>query len=517
MVGAATAVTRRIRELPPAPAGVSLPAGAHRYGTPALFGAYASGGRYVLAPHVRYLSAVITAALRRGDARIIVELPPRFGKSTFCSGYLPPWFLGMNPDKRVGLITYEADYAHTWGRRGRDLLDAHGHIFPGGPVRPSPASRAAGRWDIDGHAGGLVATGIGGAITGRGFDLLVIDDYVKNQAEAMSSLIRERTWEYWLATLSTRIEPGGAVVILATRWHEDDLIGRLRAQQARALADGEEHTEPWTVITMRAVCEDGDEDPLGRAPGEPLWGSRWSADRLARVRKRVGEFWWAALYQQRPAPAEGGHFKRSWIERYVRRGDAFILGDRPVYRSGMVVFQTVDVAASTKTSADYTVVATWGWIPTTGDLLLLDVWRDRIELPRQPDLIREQAAKWNPAQIGVESNTYGMGLIQSLAGSGLPIVPLRADADKLARALPAAAMYAARKVWHPHAHEALWVTPYEDEIASFPNGKNDDQVDAAGYAALACRRIGQYRPGVDVTGGDDVVHSEVGYGMADNY
>ncbi len=511
-------MTRRIRELPAAPTGVRLPAGIHRYATPALFGAYASGGRYVLAPHVRYLSRVITEALSRGDARIIVELPPRFGKSSLISGFVPPWYLGLNPDKRVGLITYEADYSHTWGRRGRDILDAHGHIFPGGPIRPSPASRAAGRWDIDGHSGGLVATGIGGAITGRGFDLLIIDDYVKNQAEALSSTYREKTWEYWQATLSTRIEPSGNILILATRWHEDDLIGRLRAQAEAGKDDPDR--EPWTVITMRAIADEGDDDPLGRAPGEPLWPGRWTTDRLARIRKRVGEFWWAALYQQRPAPAEGGHFKRSWIRRYTRRGDAIMLDDRPVYRSGMVVFQTVDVAASMKASADYTVVATWGWVPTHGDLILLDVWRDRIELPRQPELIREQAARWSPAQIGVESNTYGLGLIQSLRGSGLPITPLHADADKLARALPAAAMYAARQVWHPHPHEALWVTPYEDEIASFPNGKNDDQVDAAGYAALACRRIGQYRPGTDVAAsgadrGDD--GGGIDYGTADRY
>ena len=193
-------------------------------------------------------------------------MPPRHGKSELCSVYLPAWYLGTHPERRVILAGHEADFAASWGRRVRDVLEEHGRQLFGARVRADSA--AANRWDLVGHAGGMVTAGVGGTITGRGADLLVIDDPHKSAEETGSVTYRERVWDWYRAVARTRLEPGAGVVVVQTRWHEDDLAGRL-------LADAESEGDRWQVLSLPAVAED--DDPLGRSVGDPLWPERFPA------------------------------------------------------------------------------------------------------------------------------------------------------------------------------------------------------------------------------------------------
>jgi predicted phage terminase large subunit-like protein len=401
--------------------------------------------------------------------------------------FLPAWFLGTYPDRRVILAGHEADFAAGWGRRVRDILEEHGPSLFG--VRLREDSAAAFRWDLEGHSGGMLCAGVGGTITGRGADLLIIDDPHKSAEEVQSSTSRQRVWEWWQAVARTRLEPGGSVVVVQTRWHEDDLAGRLLAD------DG----EPWEVLSLPALA--GDIDPLGREPGETLWPERYSLEELERLRRSVGSYWWAALYQQRPQPLGGGIFKRQSFRYYQLAPDGYLLrqpdgSTRFVADGSCVRFCTVDLAASVSTSADYTVVATWAQTPNR-DLLLLDRVRARLEGPDQVPLLQRVNQQWHPSFIAVEKVAYQLTLIQHATRQGLPIRPVTADRDKVSRALVAATRMEAGTIYHPQ--NASWLAEWEDELLAFSTGRHDDQVDVLAYAAI---QIGS-RSEVAAAQGDD--------------
>lgn len=401
-------------------------------------------------------------------------MPPRHGKSEVVSRRFPAWYLGHHPDRNVILTTYGAELASDLSRVARATLREWGEeIFQ---IRIAQDSAAVGRWGIEGHEGGLFAVGVGGPITGRGGDLIVIDDPFKNAEEAASATTRENVWQWYLSTLYTRQAPGAAIVLVQTRWHRDDLAGRLLAEAA---AGGEQ----WEVIDLPAIAEEGG-DALGRAPGTPLWPERFDAAALADVRRTLGSYWWNCLYQQHPGDPEGNLFKRERFRYFERRDDLFVLhaaeGDRAVPAGQCLVFQTCDPAGSTRTTADYFVLSTWAMTPTK-DLLLLDVIRTRIEGPDQPALIRAAYDRWRPAVQGVERAGIGLPLLQTLQRSGLPILPLVPERDKVTRALSVAARYEAGTVYHL-AH-APWIGEWEEELVGFPNAPHDDQVDTASYAA----------------------------------
>lgn len=440
--------------------------------TPVTFAMHATRSHrrpYRAPPHILLANRVICETIWKGNGRLLIMWPPRHGKSWLVSRFLPAWFLGCYPDRRVILTSYEAGFAAKWGGQVRDLLAEHGGVFGG--VTPSIGSRARNTWVIDRHEGGMETAGVGGAITGKGADLLIIDDPVKNAQQAHSATYQDRSWEWWQSTASTRLEPGATVIVMATRWHERDLLGRLEAGD-----DG----EPWTVIRIPAIAEEN--DPLGRELGEALWPDRYSDQRLAEIRRRVGDYWWSALYQQRPSPAEGGVFKRSDL-RYYRR-----VGDWIIEREGETVnirtltrFITVDLAASERTSADWTVAAVWG-TDNESRLYLLDIIRLRTSTDHER-VLAESYSKWSPSWVGIESVAFQLTLVQNMSRKGYPIRELKADRDKLSRALVAQARYSQHAVFHPF--HADWLGEYEDELLAFPNGAHDDQVDTAGYAALA--------------------------------
>lgn len=366
-------------------------------------------------------------------------------------------------------------------------------------LQVQPDVAAMYRWDVlDPKAptgqppGGLIAAGIGGPITGQGAHLAIIDDPFKDVEQANSKVRREAVWDWYRFVLRTRLMPDAAIVLVLTRWHEDDLAGRLL--QA---AKDDPAADQWTVLTLPALAED--DDPMGRAPGEPLWPEQYSREVLDATRASVGSYVWAALYQQRPQPAGGGLFKREHF-RYFRLQPGQAVGDpsfvsaddglymlqRPDGVHAVKVedcrrFATVDLAASVKESADYTVVAVWAQTPEK-DLLLLDLVRARMEGPDQVPLIRRVYERWRPGYIAIERVAYQLALVQAARRDGLPVRELKADRDKVSRALPAAARVEAGAVYFRSG--APWLGVLEDELLAFPTGAHDDQVDVLAYAAL---------------------------------
>lgn len=262
-------------------------------------------GRWGAPDHLCFLNERLMEASCSSGRRLIVTMPPRHGKSETASHWFPTWLLGCFPERRVILCSYEADFAASWGRKVRDSLSEACDlgIFS---TRVRADSKAANRWQVEGHEGGMVTAGVGGAITGRGADLLIVDDPVKNDEQAMSGTYRDKAWEWWNATAVTRLEPGGSVVLIQTRWHHEDLAGRILSDKFNDPDD----IAKWEVVNFPAIAEE--HDVLGRKPGEALWPERYDVEAIEAARRR-DPFWFAALYQQRPVPRSGGMFKGEWF------------------------------------------------------------------------------------------------------------------------------------------------------------------------------------------------------------
>lgn len=482
--------------------------------SPALFGHVVSGGTrglegaYVPFEHLLLLNDELLAAIQEQDAvfageseggehdRLIVVMPPRHGKSETTSKYTPAWYLGARPDRKVILASYEARFAESWGRKSRDLLEEHGPSFFG--IRVSQGSSAAASWEIADHEGAMVTAGAGGPITGKGAHLFLIDDPVKNAEEAQSVVIQLKHWDWWRSTARTRLQRGAIVVLVMTRWHEADLVGRLLEHDAE-MTEGER--EGWKVLELPAIAEPdpetgGEYDALDRKPGEPLcpelgFDVRWAR----RTRAAVGTYWWSALYQGRPRPAEGLLFKRSHF-RYFRHDvgqGLYVLehndgGLHPVRVDDCVHFQTADTAASEKEMADYSVVSTWA-VTAARDLLLVNVERERFDDTRVGAFVSNAyaGAIRTPVRITVENASSGPKVIRELMTAGYPVASANPDKDKVTRALLAVARYEQHVVYHRRG--AVWLSAFEQELLAFPNAAHDDQVDTASYAAIELPKI----------------------------
>jgi predicted phage terminase large subunit-like protein len=468
--------------------------------SPAGLAYVASRGRWQAAPHL-LLVAERLCAIERGELdRLMIFQPPRSGKSMLTSHYTPPWFIGRNPDKRVILASFGAKLASDWGRKSRDVLEAWGPtLFD---VQVSPRSAASDHWNLLRRGGGMNTAGVGGPITGFGADLLIIDDPLKDAEEAGSEVIRQKQKEWYQSTARTRLMPGGAVVLMQTRWHEDDLAGWLLQE----MRDG---GDQWDIIVLPAIAEEDDE--LGRAEGEALWPERFPLHELERTKRAVGGYYFAAMYQQRPVPAGGALFKRHDFRYFTEAPelDLFVMRgshgdeDRPVGRGHCYRFVTCDPAFSEKETADFTALGLWGVTPWM-DLLLLDVARIRFDVENLPAAIHRHFELWKPNDIRIESKAFGTRVINALVNQGLPIIPLDADTDKVTRALSAVPRYECHAVFHRSGGE--YVEAYERELLSFPQGAHDDQVDMFAYAALALPQlqlvpVKQSSTGETMTGG----------------
>lgn len=440
---------------------------------------YESEGRWKIAKHLDVLTDALEKVSKGEMKRLIVTMPPRHGKSEVVSKKFPAWHVGKNPSDEMILASYSLDLSRDFSRIARDTLISNPSVFG---VEINKDNKSAESWRIAGHRGGVTAAGVGGPITGKGARIAIIDDPVKNAEEANSEVMRQKVWDWYQSTLYTRLTPDGRIVVVMTRWHEDDLVGRLLKKEREDIDQGTHKGDRWTVINFPALAEE--EDYLGRKPGEPLWpGYGFDAQRLEQIKSDVGSYVFNALYQQRPSAADGTIFKRQHFhyfrEETVGNAVYFVFGERRYLKEQCWSFQTVDTANSIKTINDYFVVSTF-YVTPQHDILLYDVYRTHIEGPDQKPLMKEQFFRYRPRFQAIEDKTFGTNLIQECKREGLTIKAVKVDKDKVTRSLVIAARYEVGKVYH--RENAPWLTDYEDELLSFPRGRNDDQVDTASMA-----------------------------------
>lgn len=457
--------------------------------SPAGLAWFYSDGAWIMAPHLKLLSQKIVDVATGRLPRLIVTMPPRHGKSELISRFTPAWYLGRFPERKVILASYSDQFAASWGRGARDVLEDIGdRLFN---VTVNSETRGGQHWELNPpvdrrvlRAGVMTTAGVGGGITGKGANLMVIDDPVKNAQDAHSKIIRDTQWDWWLSTARTRLQPGAGVILVMTRWHEDDLAGRFLASQ-------DEH---WEILNFPAIAElpKGEDegtwrDELDRAAGDALWPSMYPIDNLKATERAMGNYWFGAMYQQRPAPAEGNMFKRADFRRYTRDAATGILtlhtdaGDRVFDIGYGRKFQTVDAAGSSKQDSDFTVVSTWVITPEK-DLVWLDMEAVRFDSLDVGGFVKRKFNEFKVGLIGVERIGFGLTVIQELIRDGLPVMRLEPDQDKVSRALPAVARTSEHRVYIPS--QAEWVDEALSQLVGFPNATNDDIVDTVSYAAL---------------------------------
>ncbi len=428
--------------------------------------------RFALPAHVDYLNRCLVRLaareyLREGYLGLIVEMPPRHGKSELASAWDSAWYLGAFPGHRIVLASYEADFASGWGRRARDMLEEWGPGIFG--ISVNPRSSAADRWDIRGHSGGMATAGAGGAMTGRGANYLKIDDPIKNAIEAQSQARRDTIWDWWRSVARTRIEPGGVALVIGTRWHEDDLIGRL----LRAMAEDPE-ADRWVRIRFPAIAED--DDVLGRTPGEALWRERYDEDALRRTRASVGAYVWSALYQQRPAPKSGGKFQRDWFE---------VIERPPLWLNRVIRFW--DLAATDAAAAsdpDRTAGVKVGITPA-GELVVLDVALAQRGPAGVEQLVRETAeldGRNVPIWIEEERGSAGKHTVSHYARNVLQGYVVRGERVTGNKELRADLVAAAAERREVKLVRGPWNEAFLEEHELFPFGPHDDVVDATSGA-----------------------------------
>lgn len=398
--------------------------------------------------------------------RVIVTEPPRHGKSTLVSHYFPAWYLGAYPDKRVMLTSYEADFASTWGRKAREVLEEFGPSLFG--IKVSSKSSAADRWDIEGHAGGMVTAGMRGALTGKGADVLICDDPVKNAEEADSDLIQEKIFDWWKSTAYTRLEPNAAIVIVMTRWNKKDLVGRL-------LDEMEEGGEEWTVIDLPAIATE-DDDILGRKIGEALWPERYDEEALMKIKVNQPSRWWWSLYQGSPINPEGSMFKREWFK---------IVDARDAPPNIIASIRYWDFAATKKKKKSRNPCFTSGTLVhyTSHRQIIIGHNIKFRETPAETDKIVREIAEEDGYDVWVymecEPGSGGIKTVDHYARIVLPGWVVRGnseDKDKVLRAHPYSAQCELGNVW---LIRAGWISDWLDEHEEFPFGRFMDQVDSA--------------------------------------
>lgn len=412
--------------------------------------------------------------------RLLVTLPFRHGKSLFGSTYFPAWYLNRYPEKRIILSSYADEFAERWGGDVRQLIEQNPHQLS---IHISKSSAAKNRWDVDGHRGGMKTAGVGGQLTGWGAHLFIIDDPVKDADEAHSLIQRDNKWRWWNTVAQSRLEPGGVVLCIGTRYHEDDFIGRLLSEQGTSDKGGR-----WTHINLPALAED--HDTLGRKPGQALCPERYNENALAMIRNDITPSAWLSGYQQRPTPEGGGRFKREDF-RYWTPNESetpcYVLQDEHdnilVPKADCGRFVTIDTALSLKTSADYTVAGIWdiaGWLEPQR-LILVDLLRVRMEGADHLHWLQDIKAKYAPTWIGIEDVSLSMTLISQAQRLGLPIRRLKPEKDKYGRSESAVVALQNHRVYFPR--KADWYGDFEHELLSFPASTHDDQVDVFSYAA----------------------------------
>jgi predicted phage terminase large subunit-like protein len=405
--------------------------------------------------------------------RLAVFMPPGSAKSTYSSILFPPWYVAQHPQHQIITASNTAELAARWGRKVRNYLNEHQLTLGCGLASDS---QAADRWQTS--AGGeYIAVGVGGTVTGWRGDLVVIDDPIKGREQADSEEIRAKQWEWYTDDIYSRLKPGGRIVLIQTRWHEDDLAGRI-------LTAATEGRDKWEVLSLPALAEE--DDPLGRKPGEALWPDWENLEHLELKRLISGPRTWSALYQQRPAPEEGDYFKAEWLRPYVHQ---------PALET-LAVYGASDYAV-TANGGDYTVHVVVGVDPE-GNMYLLDMWRKQASSDVWIEAFCSLVKQYHPREWAEEQGQIKAGVgpfIDRMQRDRQAFVYRRAfpvRADKAVRAQSIRGRMAQGGLYVPQRAE--WFADLRSELLSFPAGKHDDIVDALGLIGQLLNEIGKGEP-----------------------
>ena len=428
---------------------------------------------FISGPHHAWMAEAFEEVASGKCKRLIINMPPRHTKSEFASYLLPAWFLGKFPQKKVIQTSHTAELAVGFGRKVRNLVDSdkYKRLFP--TVELQSDSKAAGRWNTN-FGGDYFAIGVGGAVTGKGADILIIDDPHSEQEAALAAFnpeVYDKVYEWYTSGPRQRLQPGGAIVIVMTRWSLRDLTARVL--KAEAQRGGEE----WKVIEFPAILPNG----------KPLWPDFWSLKELEALRNELPNGKWMAQYMQQPTSDSNAIIKREWWKEWPN--------ERPPECE--FIIQAWDTAHEKKSVNDYSACTTWGvWYNeedgNTPNLILLDTIKARLEFPELKKKAYEHYMYHEPDAFLVEKKAAGAPLIQELRRMGIPVgeySPGKGQ-DKISRLNSVADLFASGKVWAPATR---WAEELIDEVASFPSGEHDDLVDAMTLALMRFRQGGFLR------------------------
>jgi len=434
---------------------------------------------FIHGAHHKKMAAAFERVARGECKRLIINMPPRHTKSEFASYLLPAWFLGNYPDKKVIQTSHTAELAVGFGRKVRNLVDSdvYKDIFPG--VALQSDSKAAGRWATN-KGGDYFAIGVGGAVTGKGADLLIIDDPHSEQEATLAETnaeVYDKTYEWYTSGPRQRLQPGGAIVVVMTRWSKKDLTGQVLKSAAQR--SGEE----WEVIEFPALL------PSGR----PLWPEFWSLKELSALKSELPNGKWMAQYMQQPTSDVSAIIKREWWKIWE--------SNEPPHCD--FIIQSWDTAFLKTERSDYSACTTWGVFYKPDDtglnqanIILLNAIKKRMEFPELKKRAYDEYKEWDPDALIVEAKASGTPLLFELRAMGIPVqeyTPSRGN-DKIARLNSVADMFASGIVWVPNTH---WAEELVEEVASFPSGEHDDLVDSTSQALMRFRRGGFIRLATD--------------------
>lgn len=405
--------------------------------------------------------------------RLIINMPPRHTKSEFASYLLPAWFLGKYPEKKVIQTAHTAELAVGFGRKVRNLIqsDDFQNVFSG--ITLSSDSKAAGRWNTN-KRGDYFAIGVGGAVTGKGADLLIIDDPHSEQDAQQGQFnpeVYDRVYEWYTSGPRQRLQPGGAIIVVMTRWSLRDLTGQIMKSTGN-----KKGMDEWEVIEFPAIMPSG----------KPLWPEFWSMDELDALKAELPPTKWNAQYQQNPTSEEGALIKREWWREW----------DRPNPPPCEIILQSWDTAFLKTQRSDYSACTTWGVFYHPDDtgrsqpnLIMLDAYKEKLEFPDLKRAAYDKYMEYEPDQMIVEKKASGAPLIFELRAMGIPVTeftPSRGQ-DKIARANAVTDLFASGSIWHPPTQ---WAHEVIEECAAFPSGEHDDYVDSTTQALLRFRQGG---------------------------
>ena len=436
---------------------------------------------YKVGKHHRMLANLLMDIELGKKDRICVNIPPRHGKSQLVSIMFPAWFLGRNPNKKVMMVSHTTDLAVDFGRKVRNLIasDDYKKIFPN--VELAIDSKSAGRWNTN-YGGEYYACGIGSALAGRGADLLLVDDPHSEQDVINGNFgVFEKAYEWFTFGARTRLMPGGRVAIIQTRWHMDDLTGRVTNDMVN-----NNMADQYEVVEFPAILDVVDKK-TNESVQKPLWPEFFDLNALLRTKASMPVFQWNAQYQQEPTAEEASLVKREWWNTWKE--------DRPP--ACEYIIMSLDAAAETHNRADYTALTTWGVFLNEHDgnynIILLNSIKKRMEFPELKEMAMSEYSMWEPDAFIVEKKNSGTALYQEMRRMGLPIqeyTPHRGSGDKLARLNSVSDIVSSGLVWVP---ETRWAEEVIEEVAGFPFMSHDDLVDSTVMALMRFRQGGFIR------------------------